>query len=567
MSHPFFERHQDVLQQALLALTERGYWSPYSEMPSPRVYGESAADDGKAAYEARLNQPFVFNPAQPTPQNTTGNTTGSEVSPYGPALGITYPAVDPEQLLAAMQTAAASWYKAGPKVWTGVALEIVSRLNQRSFEIAHAVMHTTGQAYMMSFQAGGPHAQDRAVEAIAYAWDELRRIPEQAIWEKPQGKNPPLRMQKTWRVVPRGLSLVIGCCTFPTWNAYPGLFASLATGNAVLVKPHPGAILPLAITVEVARQVIAEAGFDPDVVCLAAHEASSSLASDLALRPEVRLIDFTGSAVNGNWLEQHARQAQVFTEKSGVNQIVIDSTADLNGMLRNIAFSLVLYSGQMCTAPQNIYIPAAGIDTETGHLSFDQVVSALGAAIDKLTGDPAKAVEILGAIQNTAVLERIAAARERGEIVTDSRALQHPLFAEARIQTPLLVKISDVAAKPVTEEYFGPVSFAIATNGTADSIAIAERIAREHGALTLSAYTTSDTIKEQLLDAAVSAGVALSLNLNGGVFVNQSAAFSDYHGTGANPAANAALSDAAFVASRFRVVQSREPVAAAANLS
>jgi hypothetical protein len=34
------------------------------------------------------------------------------------------------------------------------------------------------------------------------------------------------------------------------------------------------------------------------------------------------------------------------------------------------------------------------------------------------------------------------------------------------------------------------------------------------------------------------------------VFVNQSAAFSDYHGTGANPCANAALTDAAFVASR-----------------
>jgi hypothetical protein len=51
--------------------------------------------------------------------------------------------------------------------------------------------------------------------------------------------------------------------------------------------------------------------------------------------------------------------------------------------------------------------------------------------------------------------------------------------------------------------------------------------------------------------------VALSINLTGGVFVNQSAAFSDYHGTGANPAANAALTDAAFVASRFRVVQHR----------
>ena len=51
---------------------------------------------------------------------------------------------------------------------------------------------------------------------------------------------------------------MIGCNTFPTWNAYPGIFASLATGNPVVVKPHPQAVLPLAITVEVAREVLAE---------------------------------------------------------------------------------------------------------------------------------------------------------------------------------------------------------------------------------------------------------------------------------------------------------------------
>ena len=51
--------------------------------------------------------------------------------------------------------------------------------------------------------------------------------------------------------------------------------------------------------------------------------------------------------------------------------------------------------------------------------------------------------------------------------------------------------------------------------------------------------------------------VALSINLTGNVYVNQSSAFSDYHGTGANPAANAAYTDTAFVANRFRVVQRR----------
>ena len=61
-------------------------------------------------------------------------------------------------------------------------------------------------------------------------------------------------------------------------------------------------------------------------------------------------------------------------------------------------------------------------------------------------------------------------------------------------------------------------------------------------------------------EAALDAGVALSENLLGGVFVNQSAAFSDFHGTGANPAANASYTDGAYVASRFRVVQSRRHV-------
>ncbi len=79
----------------------------------------------------------------------------------------------------------------------------------------------------------------------------------------------------------------------------------------------------------------------------------------------------------------------------------------------------------------------------------------------------------------------------------------------------------------------------------------------QKGALTFSVYSTRPEIIEQAIAVAEDVGVALSINLTGAVFVNQSAAFSDYHGTGANAAANAALTDAAFVASRFRVVQHR----------
>ncbi|KWI11535.1 phenylacetic acid degradation protein PaaN [Burkholderia ubonensis] len=556
MTHPLFTKHEDTLKHALAAIESRGYWSPFVEMPSPKVYGESANADGEAAFKSHLDKTFALD------QPAAGETVGAERSPYGIALGVRYPKSTPDALIAAAAAAQPAWRKAGPTAWIGVCMEILARLNRASFEIAYSVMHTTGQAFMMAFQAGGPHAQDRALEAVAYAWDELRRIPADAHWEKPQGKNPPLAMHKRYTIVPRGTGLMLGCCTFPTWNGYPGLFADLATGNTVIVKPHPGAILPLAITVRIARDVLRDAGFDPNVVTLLATEPNDgALVQDLALRPEIKLIDFTGSTQNGTWLERHAHQAQVYTEKAGVNQIVIDSVDDLKAAAKNIAFSLSLYSGQMCTAPQNIYVPRGGIRTADGHASFDEVAQAIAVAVQKLTGDPARSVELIGAIQNDGVTARIADARKLGRVLADSLALQHPAFPDARVRTPLVLQLDAADREKFTQEWFGPISFVIATDSTAQSLDLAGAIAAEHGALTLSAYSTDAAVIDAAHDAAVRGGVALSINLTGGVFVNQSAAFSDFHGTGANPAANAALADSAFVANRFRVVQSRVHVA------
>jgi len=551
VAHPFFERHRATLERAVDAIARRGYWTPFPESPSPKVYGEGAAEGGKAAFDKLANQRF------PLTQPATIGQVGNERSPYGIRLGISYPKADIDGLMAAVEAAAATWRKAGPEAWVGVSLEILDRINKASFEIANAVMHTTGQAFVMAFQAGGPHAQDRGLEAVAYAWDQMRRIPAQAVWEKPQGKGDPVRMEKRFRIVPRGVALVIGCSTFPTWNGYPALFASLATGNAVIVKPHPNAILPLAITVRIARDVLREGGFDPNVVTLVAHDVGDDVAQTLALRPEIKIVDFTGSTANGRWLEEHARQAQVYTEKAGVNQVIIDSAADFKGLVRNLAFSLSLYAGQMCTAPQNIYVPKGGIDTADGHLSFDDVASAIAQGVERLLADDARAVEVLGAVVNDGVLRRLEAARSLGDIALDTRAINHAQFPDAVIRTPLIVKLGKADRATYLNEWFGPIAFVIATDSTDDSLAIARDAVVGHGALTMSVYSTKDDVIERAIDVAEDVGVALSINLTGGIFVNQSAAFSDFHGTGANPAANAALTDAAYVANRFRVVQHR----------
>ncbi|MGH8034870.1 MAG: phenylacetic acid degradation protein PaaN, partial [Lysobacterales bacterium] len=368
MSHPLFEKHKAQLDQATQALATRSYWSPYNEMPSPKVYGETAAEAGKQAFEAHLGKSFELD--QP---GQTGLHAG-ERSPYGIELNVSYPVCDPEALIQAALQAMPAWGRLGADGRTGVLMEALQRLNQRSFEIGHAVMMTTGQGWMMAFQAGGPHAQDRGLEAVACAWREQAAIPREAVWEKPQGKNAPLRMQKHFEIVGRGVALVIGCGTFPTWNTYPGVFAALATGNPVIVKPHSNAILPAAITVAVIRQVLAENGIDPNVVTLAVTPARS-VTQMLATHKDVKSVDFTGSNHFGHWLIENCKQVQVYAELAGVNNVVIESTDAYRAMLKNLAFTLSLYSGQMCTTTQAIIVPAQGIETDEGHKSFDAVAA------------------------------------------------------------------------------------------------------------------------------------------------------------------------------------------------
>ncbi|MDH3283384.1 MAG: phenylacetic acid degradation protein PaaN [Acidobacteriota bacterium] len=554
MHDSLFSRHEERLAGALDALKSRGHWDAFPEVPSRKIYGEDAASEGETAFKARLDRPFEID------QPGTLGRVGNEISPYGFPLGIGYPRAEPSELIRAAETAMSRWSEAPLAERAGVCLEVLERLNERSFELAFATMHTTGQGYVMAFQSGGPHAQDRGLEALAYAYQEVAAIPESSLWIKRFGKGEVIRLRKRYRTMPRGVGLVIACSTFPTWNAYPGLFADLMTGNAAIVKPHPGAVLPLAVTVEVARGVLVEAGFDPNLVTLAADSEDEPLAKELASRPEVRIVDYTGGSEFGEWLERNARQAALFTEKSGVNSIVIDSVDDLRATAENIAFSLSLYSGQMCTTSQNVFIPRSGIDTRDGRAGYDDVTSAIVDAVDRLLSDPARAADVLGCIKSEATLARLASAKGEGvRVLRETRRVANSEFPEARVRSPLILEVEPSNEGAYMREMFGPVSYVIPTRDTDHGLALAARAARAKGAITGAVYSTDDAVVERAEKILAGAGVPVSFNLTGPIWVNQAAAFSDYHVSGANPAGSATLCDAAFVAPRFRIVQSRIP--------
>jgi hypothetical protein len=100
------------------------------ESPSPKVYGEGAAEAGKSEFDGFSNQRF------PLTQPATVGDVGGERSPFGLPLGITYPKPDIDGLFAAVGRAHDQWRKQDPETWAGVCLETLVRINKASFAMA-----------------------------------------------------------------------------------------------------------------------------------------------------------------------------------------------------------------------------------------------------------------------------------------------------------------------------------------------------------------------------------------------------------------------------------------------
>ncbi|AVZ71448.1 phenylacetic acid degradation protein PaaN [Streptomyces lunaelactis] len=559
---------RSLLEQAVQAAVSGASFTPFTEGLAGSVdRRRGAAHSAGAVFRSMLGQDFCLG------QPGARQGVGTESSPYGISLGVRYPRSEPGELVGAAVRAMAGWRAAGPRRRAELAVEVLCRLHDRSHEIAHALHHTTGQAYATAHRAGSLHAQDRGLEAVAHALAASTRTPADMYGERlaerggPRQMDVPLGMDGTCTVVPRGVSLLIGCPDFPTWNGYPGLFASLVTGNPLIVKPHPRAVLPLALTVQVARDVLRKAGHDPNVVTLAAEKPGEQLAPRFATDPEVRVIDFTGSVRFGEWLHRNARQASVYATPIGANTVLMDSTDGYRRMLRELALSLSLCSGQSCTAPQNILVPSGGIRTDEGRKTIGRFSVDLSRAVKRLLAEPRRAAGILGAIGSDRIRTSLAHAAGCGVVVHASSPVAHPDHPAADIRTPLIVRLEAHDEQVYAREWAGPVSFVIATESTSHSLDIFRRTARRHGGQFATVHSTDPLVLGAVEIAALDAGVHLSENLAGSVFMDQSAVYGDFCAAEVSPGAHTALADPSFITGRFRLVQARRPAVRVHDIS
>lgn len=551
--------HAQTLERAQEACRTRHAWSAFPERPDRVPGAEQAAAAGLGAFQARLGSTLELD------QPTTDLLLGGEISPYTTeALGISYPVAPVDQLFIAAQRAMDVWREVRPDLRVELCLEIVARLYARVFELAHATMHTTGQSLVMSCVGSGTNALDRGIEAVAYAAAAMERVPSGATWIKDFGRTP-VHLDKRYRIVPRGVAVVVTCASFPTWNAYPAILANLATGNPVIVKPHPTSVLTMALAVESCQEVLREAGLPASTVQLAPDSVHDPVTTHLVEHPDCAIVDFTGSPTFGSWVERNAHPAIAFTETAGVNTVVLHSVDDLSATAAAIAGSLGLFSAQMCTSVQNIYLPRPGLPTAAGTVSVEEVERAIVDATRALSADNRRAAAILGAVQSPSTLENVhemtRRGREVGRVLLEPGSYDHPGHPGAWTCTPAILGVGTDARDLYGEERFGPVCFVISCGEGEDVLAEAIADVRKRGTIASHVYSSDPAFLERATAAYWRAGASVTCNLTGPMPLNFAAAYSDFHVTGLSPAGNACLTDEAFIAGRFRVVQSRRPAA------
>lgn len=554
----WFTAHEARLRAAVAANRSRGSFTPIQESPSRRHHPEGAPAAGRAAFEARLGRHLSLG------QPGVVGRVGGEVSPYTlEPLGVTYDEVDPERVFTSLRAAWEPWRAASVHERVGVCAEILERWQRQAFEHAWATVHTTGQAFMLAFAGSGASSLDRGLEALAVALDLMEAVPERAIFSRRFGgprDAPPVVLDKRYRLVPVGAAVVLSCGSYPAWNAWPAIMANLATGNPVVLKPHPDTILPVALSLETARGVLAEAGFDPNLLQLVPDTWVRPVAKALFAHEDTAIVDFTGGQAFGRWIETSLPHLQTYTETAGCNAVVLESVADLEAVLDALVLGLSLFSAQMCTAPQNLWVPAEGVRLAGGgRVSLDELAESLVARLDALTEDGPRAAATCGALHSTRTLEDLAAVEGAGRkgLLRASRPYVHPDFPRARTATPCLVRLDAGERALAQREHFGPAAFLIVAPDRDAALRGATADARDHGAIASYLYSVDPTWSAWAEEAFLRAGASVGVNLVRQRPMNFTAAYSDFHVTGLNPAGNACLTDPAFVARRFRVVQSK----------
>ncbi len=238
------------------------------------------------------------------------------------------------------------------------------------------------------------------------------------------------------------------------WN-YPiqifgrSVGASLAAGNACVVKPAEDASLSVLRLAEIAVEVGFPAG-TLNVVTGYGHEAGAFLTA----HRDVNHLSFTGSSATGRLVAEAAakRHCPAVLELGGKSPQLLFADADLEAALPVIVNAIVQNAGQTCSAGSRLLVERS---------IYEDVLARLATRFGALRTGPSAADLDMGPLVNRKQHERVRAIVARAEREGIPVAARGAVHADAPaggfFQEAVLFRDVPHESSLAQEEVFGPV--------------------------------------------------------------------------------------------------------------
>ena len=265
--------------------------------------------------------------------------------------------------------------------------------------------------------------------------------------------------------VPFGVTGHIVPWNYPSQIFGRSVAASLAAGNACVVKPPEDASLAL---LEIAHLSV-EAGLPAGALNIVTGLGAEAGAA-LAAHPGVDHISFTGSPETGTRVAQAAAEhhCPVTLELGGKSPQIVFADADLDHAIPVIVSAIIQNAGQTCSAGSRLLIERS---------IYEEVLTRAAELFKKLVCGPADKDHDVGPLVNAKQLDRVQGyvKRAQGENVrcVAKGSMAPGVATGGYYQVPMLLADVPPLHPLAQEEIFGPVLVAMPFDDEKEAIALA----------------------------------------------------------------------------------------------
>jgi 1-pyrroline-5-carboxylate dehydrogenase len=349
-------------------------------------------------------------------------------------------------------------------------IKMAKAMRERKFYFAAWMVYEVGKSWA--------EADADVAEAIDFAEFYAR---EMLRLGGPQPLNPVAGEKNYLRYIPLGVGIVIPPWNFPLAILAGMTFASIVTGNTVVLKPSSDSPAIACKFFEALEQV----GMPPGVVNFCPCPGGT-VGDVLVGHPRARFVAFTGSKEVGLRINELAAKAvpgqiwikRVVAEMGGKDSIVVDSEVDLDSAVEGVAVSAFGYQGQKCSACSRAIVVEK---------VYDAFLDKLKERVEKIkVGSPTEPDTYMGPVINAkakqSIREYIEVGKKEGRLLTgggEASGPGHFLEPTVIVDVPPQARISQ-------EEIFGPVLAVIKAKDFDEALEIANNT--EYG-LTGAVYT------------------------------------------------------------------------------